>query len=74
MTFILELIIHSYKGINVNVPKIQGFFFRISQNSQKLGKCHFYRFKKILRENDTGYNFCVFNNLGFKRDCNKSEN
>lgn len=27
MTFIPELIIHSYKGIHVNVPKIQGFFF-----------------------------------------------
>lgn len=81
MTFIPELIIHSYKGIHVNVPKIQGFFFRISQNSQKLGKfaaflicvSHFQQFRKILMENDTGYNFCVFNNLRFTRDREKSK-
>lgn len=35
---------------------------------------HFLRFETFLMENDTGYSFCVFNYLRFKRSREKSEN
>lgn len=46
-------------------------FFRVSQNLS----CSFLQFKKFLTQNNTGYNFCVCNNLikiiWFKRDHEK---
>lgn len=34
----------------------------------------FFRFEKFHIENNTGYDFCVFNNLQYKSDHKKSEN
>lgn len=56
-------------------------FFGMLQNLRKWGKyvtflicaSHFLRFKMFIIEN-TKYNFCIFNNLQFKRDHEKSEN
>lgn len=50
-------------------------FFRMSQNLQILGKSvsilicntHFLRYRKFLIGNNIGYDFCVFQYLGFKR-------
>lgn len=54
----------------------------MSQNLQKWVKCvrflicvnFFLRFEKFHIENNTGYDFCVLNNLQFKSDHKKSEN
>lgn len=57
-------------------------FFGMLQNLRKWGKyvtflicaSHFLQFEKFLLKNNTEYNFCLFNNLRFKRHPEKSEN
>lgn len=61
---------------------VTNFTCHMSQNLQKWEKsetflictCHFLRFKKFPIENDTRYNFRIFNNLQSKRGRKDSKN
>lgn len=65
----------------ITIPYIRGFFacHNICEDGGKsdtflICVSYFLQLKEFLIENDTGYNFCLFNYLRFKRDRKKSEN